>query len=63
MKSCIFDLVFNNVIIDYKTNSYIVYEDIKSPTTGLRVAYIIGIYVSKENRGRRVATKLKDLIP
>ena len=54
----LYDLLFNKTIYNKKYKAHLVYEVIKYPTMGMRMANIIRIYVPKEHRGNGVASKL-----
>lgn len=59
----IYDFLFNKTIFDKTTKSHLVYEIIKNPTLGIRVANVIRIYVPEHHRGKGIVSKMLDKIP
>ena len=62
LRMTLYDLIFNKTIFIKEYNAHLVYEVLKVPTLGLRVANVIRIYVPKEHRGKGVASNMLDLI-
>ena len=62
LKITLHDTLFNKTIYDNKSKSHLVYEVVKMPTLGLRVANVIRIYVPKEYRGENIASSMLDKI-
>jgi len=62
LRITLFDLFHNKTIYHKETNSHLVYEIVKVPTLGIRVANVIKIFVPKEHRGQGVASLMLDEI-
>lgn len=61
--AALIDYILYNVIYDDETGAYLVYEVIRKPTLGIRVANITSIYVPKKHRFKGVASELINRIP
>ena len=58
----LYDLLFNKTIFLNEYKSHLVYEIVKNPALGIRVANVIRVYVPKEHRGKGVVSDMLDLI-
>lgn len=55
------DILFNKTIYLSEYKSHLVYEVIKMPTLGIRMANVIRVYVPKEHRGKGAVSKMLDV--
>jgi len=60
-KVTLYDLIWNKTI--EKNGSYVVYTHIYKPHLGVKIPFVLSMYVPKENRGKGVMSEMLNSIP